>query len=155
MEDGGYHGIFRNCQHFVICLTNYIFNVDVRLPRSADAICGWIMMQLNWGNRSMDKRIRLARNYIDRRQGEKSQNETGGASSVATSENEIDGSSADSIEKTPNQTAGLSDGNEKATADCEEKHPKTEETSEKTVPSITEDADVVELCERLQSLVIQ
>jgi hypothetical protein len=71
-EEGGYDGLYRNCQHFLVCLMSYLCP-GVKLPTRADEICGGILLFLNPSVKNMKKRIKEARKYCDQRLAEKTQ----------------------------------------------------------------------------------
>lgn len=67
-REGGYHGLYRNCQHFTEILSSLILDSEEngkrRLPRRADRwCCGLLWVGLWWKFRDMRKRIRRAREF--------------------------------------------------------------------------------------------
>jgi hypothetical protein len=63
-KEGGYHGIYRNCQHFIQILSSFMFDSEgreIRLPKRADQCLGGVLWLGMWKFRDINKRIKNAR----------------------------------------------------------------------------------------------
>ena len=63
-NEGGYHGLWRNCQHFLVFMASYLCP-DAVLPTTADALFWGIALLFKHKNRNMKKRIKIARKFCD------------------------------------------------------------------------------------------
>jgi hypothetical protein len=63
-NEGGYHGLWRNCQHFLVFMASYLCP-DAVLPTTADALLGGIMLLFKHKHRNMKQRIKIARKFCD------------------------------------------------------------------------------------------
>ena len=63
-NEGGYHGLWRNCQHFLVFMASYLCP-DAVLPTTADALFGGIILLFKHKHRNMKKRITIARQFCD------------------------------------------------------------------------------------------
>jgi hypothetical protein len=70
--EGGYHGLVRNCQHFVAFLAQVLFP-DVKLPKRVDEVCGGIPGKLMHAPTGSEERVKKAREYCLQKFAEKSQ----------------------------------------------------------------------------------
>lgn len=70
--EGGYHGLLRNCQHFVVILAHMIFQ-DVKLPKCVDEVGGGILGKLIHASTKSKERVKKAREYCQRKLVEKTE----------------------------------------------------------------------------------
>ena len=80
-NEGGYHGLWRNCQHFSVFMASYLCP-DAVLPTTADALFGGIVLLFKHKHRNTKKRIRIARQFCDDQLVRRGQNE-GDSPSIA------------------------------------------------------------------------
>ena len=78
-NEGGYHGLWRNCQHFLVFVASYLCP-DVVLPTTADSMFWGFILLFKHKNRNMEKRIRVARQYCDDQLAAKRRNRDDGPS---------------------------------------------------------------------------
>ena len=73
-REGGYHGIYRNCQHFIEILSSFIFDREgqqIRLPKRADKCLGGVLWLGMWKFRNIGKRVENAREFYQQTRQEK------------------------------------------------------------------------------------
>jgi hypothetical protein len=62
VAEKGYHGLYRNCQHFVVFLASIVCP-DAKIPKTADSLCGGLFRLFKRKNTNMKKRIENAKDF--------------------------------------------------------------------------------------------